>query len=47
MQDPERFFTVKERRALLKRKNDRTAEAQRNLEDDFWWIEADFGGSDW
>lgn len=45
--DPERFFTVAERRSLLRKKADQKAEVQRNLEDDFWWVAVDLGGVDW
>lgn len=46
MVDPERFFTAAERRALLKKKAAAKAETQRNLEDDFFWLD-DLGGEDW
>lgn len=46
-QDPERFFTAAERRSLSKRKAASRAEAQRNLEDDFWWEPIDLGGEEW
>lgn len=47
MTDPERFFTITERRAILKRSKAEKAEVQRNIEDDFWWLPVDLGGDDW
>lgn len=47
LQDPERFFTIAERRAKGRRSAAAKDEAQRNLEDDFWWTVIDLGGEEW